>query len=338
MTQATISPEAIQANPEFDPHFLNALAEHGQQEFDHHQAIRKDWSYHDVLDRDVTAKLAVMPPLQLDPEVANIYLGNLVVEKGHAEYDRVTALVFQGHPVFRAWKDTWVAEEEQHGDAMLQWAKVRGLFPKTSDGAVDMGDVHRNIQGYLKHGLALNFDDAAFGMAYPALQEIATRITHKEVKDRLPTDEMVGRVLLSKIIADEERHERFYAAMVRHALHDADPAMASHQMRGVARSMLGFAMPGIEGDIPDGEQITAAYQHTGAFSISKVARDVLIPMLEDEGPHGWNIAGVEFLDTRARRAQERLVKFREDMRAKVDSDRGLILVLGKARRELQQAA
>lgn len=314
------------ANPEFDPIFLDALAFTGEAEFTRHQEQRKDWSYHDILTRDKIAELAEQPPIEIDKWTTYAYLGNLVVEEGIPEYNRITAGAFQQHPVFCKWKNEWVAEEKQHGQAMVEYAKVRGL--------IDMARVHNTIRGYLQNGLSLHFDDAAFGFAYPALQEPATKITHREVKDRLPKEEKEGRIILAKIIGDEERHERFYANMVRHALDSDDKKVASHQMRAIARAVLGFEMPGIERDIPGGMRITAAYAKSGAFTIGKVAREVLLPAIYDHGEHGWDIANRTNLDDDAKAAQEALVNFSESLLKAQDDDKELSLILLSSRKKI----
>ncbi len=315
------------ATPENDPYFLDTMAECAQLEMDRHSLERKEWNYHETLSREVLADLSARPPLEVEPAARYIYLGNLAVEKGHAEYDRITAAVFEQHPIFRSWKNIWVAEEEPHGDAMLQWAKASGMW--------DGPTMHTISQGYLKHGSTLAFHDAATGLAYPAFQEIATRLTHKAVKDNLPEDAKEGRIILSKIIGDEQRHERFYANMVRHALHSGDTQVASQQMRGVARAVLGFRMPGMEDDIPDPEHnINRAYLSTGAFTLAKLVHTVFLPVLSGEGTHGWSLAEVDTLDDQGRAAQERLLTFIEDLEKATDNERRTKLVLGKARREV----
>jgi hypothetical protein len=292
--------------PEFDQNFLGALAESAQNEMSRHRAERKEWNYHDTLTREKIAELAELPPIEVDDAVRYIYLGNLAVEKGHAEYDRITSDVFEQNPVFREWKNTWVAEEEPHGDAMLQWAKISGMW--------DGQTMHNISQGYIKHGSSLAFYDAATGLAYPAFQEIATRLTHKAVKDLLPPEAKEGKIILAKIIGDEERHERFYANMVRHGLHNGDTAIASHQMRGVARALLGFRMPGMEDDIPeaDRKRINSAYKTTGAFTIHKLVKTVLLPVIIGKGSFEWDIQNVEDLDYTGRLAQQRIIKFVDD--------------------------
>ncbi len=322
-------------DPAYDRRFLEAMADDAAAEQERHITERSDWSFHDILTRDAIAERATEPPVDSPREVQAIFLGNLAVEKGHAEYDRILAEQFERHPVFRAWKNTWVAEEEPHSAAMLEWAKVSGFFGRDrDDGRIDLGAVHRTISGFIRNGLTLTFPDCAVALAYPAFQEPATRVTHFEVKQRLPSEERLGRRVLSKIIADEERHERFYCNMVRRALHSGDRAVSSHQLRGVAVAALGFAMPGIETDIPGGDELTLAYRRTGAFTASKVAGEVIRPLISGEGVHGWAIADLDDLDDAGRAAQDALVGLDRDLAAVEGSERRTLIVLARARAAL----
>ncbi len=327
----------IAANTDFDAAFLTALEAAAQQEIDRHLEQRRDWNFHDILSREAVAERVNAPALDVSPETQAIFLGNLAVEKGHAEYDRVLSERLQSNAVFKVWKDRWVAEEEPHGAAMQEWAKVAGLFGAGDQGIAGMQRLHDTVSGYLRAGLSLHFDDAAMALAYPAFQEPATRVTHREVKNRLPEDEKDGRRLLSRIIADEERHERFYCNMVRHALHSGDVEVASHQMCGIARSALGFAMPGMETDIPGGDEITMAYRRTGAFTVTKVATEVLRPLISGDGTHNWRIAEIDTLNDHGRAAQAALLRFDSDLVNVEGNDRRTLVVLGRARKALAAA-
>ncbi|HEY4376004.1 MAG TPA: acyl-ACP desaturase [Acidimicrobiales bacterium] len=325
-------------NPAFDEGFLAELASCADAELARHLDVRVDWSYHDILDREAVARRSAAPPVDVSADVQAIFLGNLAVEKGHAEYDRIVGERFERHPSFRAWKNSWVAEEEPHSAAMLEWAKVSGLFARSTADGIDLARVHGTIAGFIRHGLTLSFDDAGMALAYPAFQEPATRVTHLEVKKRLPDDEVEGRKVLSRVIGDEERHERFYCNMVRHALWSGDRALASHQMCGIARSALGFTMPGIETDLPGGDEITKAYKRTGAFTVAKVAGEVLRPLISGVGTHRWDIEHVEDLDDRGRAAQAAILAFDRDLQAVEGNERRTLLTLAKARASLLAAA
>lgn len=349
----------IDASPEGNMRFMDALAEHAAAEHAAHdqrkieyslhrgilpagdsdapvtlEGINYGFSYHNLMDRDTIAELATGPCLELHPDVQAVFLGNLAVEQGHAEYDRITSEVFEMHPVFRAWKNTWVADEAKHPAAMQEWAKVTG--------AIDIREAFMLAQGYLRHGLSLHFPDAAHGLAFPAFQESATVLTHREVRSNIPADEgilaaRIGRQILGDIIWDEGTHKVFYTRMVRHALETGDPEIVSRMMIAVAHSALGFIMPGMEGDIPTYEQITDAYIRTGVFTIQQIATKVILKAVGDADAFGWKIGDRTDLNDDAKRAQAMLLAFVDKLQSVLELDdpedvnKGILVAVGRAR-------
>lgn len=308
-----------------DDRFLNEMADAAAAELARHQEQRRSWSYHDVLTRDVLADLASRAPIDVDPAVAAAFVGNLLVEKGHAEYDRISGEMFERQPVFRAWKNRWVAEEEPHGSAMLEWGKVRGIF--------DPNLVHAGIQAFLSNGLTLSFSSAPYGLAYASVQERATRVTHLAVKRGLPTEESEGRRVLSNIIADEERHERFYSNMTLAALTSGDHAIVDAQMVEITRVALAFEMPGIERDIPDGERYLAAYRDSGAFSFRGLAHDVILPIMGKGTPWGDAILAATLTDPIAEQCRDTLLGFLDQF-TDLERERQYLLRFMKARKQM----
>lgn len=292
-------------------------------------------SWHDILDRDTLAELTGSPPIEVGPDVARIFEGNLLVENGHAEYDRINSEVFEHHPVFRAWKNTWVSDEKNHGESMQEWGKAAEL--------IDIRRVHAATTGYLRHGLTLHFATAAEGLAYPAFQEPATYLTHAEVMRRLPKSyeslaANVGRRILANVNHNEREHAILYRNMVGRVFETEDVELSSQMMQAVARAALGFSMPGMESDIPGRKEINAAYRRTGTFTLQKVAREVLLPVLTDKvtyisaaGSYDWRIADRTALTDEAKAAQEELVTFIEQLTAGM-TERAIQKTIIKARR------
>ncbi|MCA9333031.1 acyl-ACP desaturase [Candidatus Saccharibacteria bacterium] len=298
-------------------------------------------SYYDELTPEVVVHIQDEPQIDPDLDARNAFLGNLIVENGHAEYDRVTSGVFEAHPVFREWKNIWVAEEKPHGDAMEHWAWATGY--------VDMKEVHAITQGYLRKGLTLDFKTPAHGMAYPALQERATELTHMQVMTTLPkASESIaastGRDMMARIIANERGHKKFYSAMVRHALESGDPEIASMQMLALGEALMGFAMPGMDSDIPRREEITKSYEASGVFSYGKLATDVLLPAIDGAGTFNWDVENVTDLTDEAKRVRDDIVAFSGLLKAAKElddphrRDRKLKVALLKAHRQYGRLA
>jgi hypothetical protein len=309
---------------------MDAMAEYAITEFARHvseRQARDPESYHEVMTREVIHELTGEPALEAEPDLQQIFIGNILVENGHAEYDRVSSEVFEQHPDFRAWKNSWVAEEAYHGLSLQEWGLVTGY--------VSVVEIHERTQGFLRHGLTLNFPTVAHGLAYPALQEPATRITHSEVMRSLPKPNeslaaRIGRRTMGLVIADEAAHEAWYTNMVRHALASGDAEVTSAQMLALADATLGFSMPGIEHDIPGGDKITSAYKRTKVFSFQKLGKDILLPAIGPQDKYGWDVANVTELSDEAKRARDSIIQFAQDLLA--DEGR-MARVIIKARRQ-----
>lgn len=314
-------------NPEANKRFLDAVDEYLVAEVDRHQQERKDWNYHDIFSRETIAELAAVAPIDVEPDVRLIYAANLNVETGLPEYDRVMSEVFEPHANARRWKNLWVSEEGPHAISMEEAAIVRGLL--TGE------EMHQDRKIYAQNGLTLNFmPDAAFGFAFPAFQEPATKLTHKSVKDRLPEGEKELRRLLAKICGDEERHERLNVNMVRHSLETGEVEVVSRMMIAVARAAIGFTMPAIESDIDQerSKQFKGAYSRTGAFTLGMIAKDVILELINSEGDNGWRLRDRTELTDEAKVAQADIIDFAEKLEAKGDREKGLLVVMEKGRR------
>lgn len=294
-------------------------------------------SYYDVMSGEAVDRMRELAPIDVHDDIRLVFLGNLLVENGHAEYDRVISKIFQHHPGFRRWKDLWVAEEKTHGDAMEKWAWLANFL--------DMQEVHALTQGYLRNGLTLDFATAAHGLAYPSFQEKATEDTHRDVTNEIPANKeeyfagFVGRQMMGLVIGNEIAHKIFYTTMVRHALETGDPEIVSQMMIAVRDAALGIAMPGMESDIPGREEIMKAYRRTGIFTAGKLAMNVLVPALDaDQDIYGWKIQDRTELTDEAKEAQSNVIDFTARLKEAAGEDRKSLIVIGKARKEFGRVA
>ncbi|TVR84937.1 MAG: ferritin-like domain-containing protein, partial [Rhodospirillales bacterium] len=62
-------------------------------------------------------------PGRIDPEVVPVIKAASLVERNAADYVAYLRNVFADDDAFRASADQWGREEEQHGDALGQWAE-----------------------------------------------------------------------------------------------------------------------------------------------------------------------------------------------------------------------
>ena len=137
-------------------------------------------------------------------------------------------------------------------------------------------------------------DGAAEGFVYVALQELATRISHRNTGKLLDRD---GYEVMAKVAADENRHYLFYRDIVSAAL-DIDP---SGMMHAIERQVRDFQMPGtgIEGFTTHAHVIARA----GIYDLSIHHDQILVPVVLRH----WQIESRTGLTAEAERARDRLL-------------------------------
>ena len=95
-------------------------------------------------------------------------------------------------------------------------------------------------------------DDARDALVYLTLQELATRVSHRNTGKLI--GDPVGYDLMSRVASDENLHHLFYRDVTAAAI-ELDP---SGMVQAIERQVAGFAMPGI--GIPDFDRHAAAHR------------------------------------------------------------------------------
>jgi acyl-[acyl-carrier-protein] desaturase len=132
-------------------------------------------------------------------------------------------------------------------------------------------------------------------MAYVALQELATRIAHRNT-GRLLGDE-AGYDVMMRVAADENLHHLFYRDLTRAAI-DIDPSTA---VQAIERQVVGFEMPGT--GIPGFAAHAAAIARAGIYDLAIHHDQILAPVVLRH----WDLASVAGLDADGERARDRLM-------------------------------
>jgi acyl-[acyl-carrier-protein] desaturase len=132
----------------------------------------------------------------------------------------------------------------------------------------------------------------AHGIAYVAIQELATRIAHGNT-GRLLTDP-AGSKVMARVAGDEQLHHVFYRDLVS-AMLERHPSLG---MMAIADAVLDFTMPGtgIEGFGTHAKRIASV----GIYDFAVHADSILGPLLEDT----WQLASLTGLDADAERARD----------------------------------
>jgi acyl-[acyl-carrier-protein] desaturase len=156
---------------------------------------------------------------------------NLLTEDNLPSYHRLFYGMFgRGDGAWITWVGRWTAEDGRPAIVLRDDLTVtRNLDPT----ALERSRMAQIEQGYERPTL-----DPLRGLAYVALQEVATRAAHRNT-GRYSEDPVADRIM-ARISADENLHAAFY----RDILLAAAEAQPSATVEAVAAEILAFEMPG----------------------------------------------------------------------------------------------
>ncbi|MBM9623962.1 acyl-ACP desaturase [Streptomyces zhihengii] len=280
---------------------------------DRHIAAAREWFPHQYVPwstgRDFDGPLGGEPwqedQSRLDPAARSALIVNLLTEDNLPGYHHALAMNSTREGAWGEWLNRWTAEEDRHA------ASIRGYLHATR--AVDPVALERARMAQVSTGFESPAGGCLSGMAYVALQELATRISHRNT-GRFSGDPVCEQLMV-RIAQDENLHMVFYRDVLRSALEIVpDQVLVAVEENVRSFRMPGHAMPGFA---PMAAQIAVA----GVYDLRIHHDDVLIPLLRNLkifdlrglGPEGEQArdslaAHLEGLDARAglfveRRAQ-----------------------------------
>lgn len=265
-----------------------------------HMAAAQEWFPHDYVPWERGRSFTAEPWEPGDStlsEVARIAMElNLLTEENLPYYHLAIWEMFGGEGPWGEWARRWTAEEGRHSIAMRDLLTVtRGVDPVE----LERGRMQHVSTGYYAGSMANPVD----GLVYVTLQELATRIAHRNTG--AVTKDPVADKLMARIAADENLHYVFYRDVAAAAL-EADP---SQTMLSIERQVLGFAMPGFE--LPSFRDKAIKIAQAGIYDL-RIHRDqVLLPVLIKQ----WHIETTEGLSDEAQRARDRVMGFLDDLDA-----------------------
>jgi acyl-[acyl-carrier-protein] desaturase len=144
--------------------------------------------------------------------------------------------------------------------------------------------------------------DALRGIAYVSMQELATRISHRNTGRA--TDDPVADKLFARIAADENLHMIFYRDLLNAAM-DLTP---SQTVLAITDEVLGFQMPGF--GIQDFGRKAAIIAKAGIYDLRIHHDEVIQPMMRF-----WKVFERTDLDAEAEKARDTLAQFLADLDA-----------------------
>jgi acyl-[acyl-carrier-protein] desaturase len=211
------------------------------------------------------------------------------------------------------WMRRWTAEEGRHAIVIRDYLVVTR--------SVDPVSLERERMGQVSTGAVPQFGSMHDTLVYTTLQELATRISHRNTGSLL--DDPAGRAVMARVAADENLHHLFYRDLATAAI-ARDPSAMVVAMERVVR---GFAMPGT--GIPDFASRARVMAKAGVYDFAIHHDQILVPIVMQR----WGLAGLTGLSAAAERARDSLVAYIErlDKVARRAEARRPELVAGRSR-------
>ena len=265
-----------------------------------HMGVAKEWFPHELVPysrgKDFEPGRQWVPEdadfgsagTEIDEAVRSALYLNLLTEDNLPYYFRDIDRLFGSDTALGEWARNWTAEEGRHSIVM------RDYFTVTR--ALDPIALERGRMTQVRGGQVPTPNDAFEALAYVSMQELATRISHRNT-GKLMKDEM-GTAIMSRVGNDENLHYLFYRDLTSAAL-ELDP---SSTVLGIERAVRTFAMPGL--GIPNFEALSREVAKAGIYDLLIHHDQILEPVIMRH----WKLMELTGLSDEAEAARESIVK------------------------------
>jgi acyl-[acyl-carrier-protein] desaturase len=274
-----------------DTQILLELEPEAERLLNRHLDSAEDWYPHEHVPWERAARLAsegfAYGQDSMPEGVRSALLVNLLTEDNLPWYTRTISRMFGGDSAWGAWAQRWTAEEGRHAIVMRDYITVSGL--------IEPHELEDGRMAQVSSAIVPEPVSAADGMAYVAVQELATRISHRNTGTML--DDKVGYDVMMKLSSDENRHHLFYRDLVTKLL-ELDPSTA---VEALERQIVNFAMPGV--GIPGFVEHSKAIAASGIYDFAIHHERIIVPLVVRH----WAIDKVEGLSASAEKARDSLM-------------------------------
>src|SRR3954452_24874003 len=275
---------------------LRELTPVAESLMERHLSTTKEWFPHEMVPwsrgRDFAPDEAWDPQEVPMPDgVRSALFVNLLTEDNLPYYFRTIEALFGADSVWGAWVRRWTAEEGRHSIVIRDYLTVtRSVDPV----ALERARMHQ-----VATGITPDPPTPVDGLAYVALQELATRIAHRNTGKML--EDRVGYEVMARVASDEYLHFLFYRDLVTAAL-EADPSVG---VIALERQVREFEMPGV--GIVDFADHANAIAKAGIYDLAAHHEQILVPVVLRH----WGVEGLTGLTDEAERARDALLRFIE---------------------------
>ena len=213
---------------------------------------------------------------------------NLLTEDNLPYYFHTIDNRFGNDDVFRSWNRRWTAEENRHAIVMRDYLTVTR--------ALDPVALERARMAQMCAAVVPEPESVPDGLSYVALQELATRISHRNTGKLL--EDKVGYEVMARVAADENLHYLFYRDLVTASL-ELDP---SRTVCAIARQVKEFEMPGV--GIVDFSTHAGAIARAGIYDFAIHHEQILVGVVLRH----WKVETLTGLDAEAEQARDKMIK------------------------------
>lgn len=230
-----------------------------------------------------------------DPVRSALFV-NLLTEDNLPYYFQTIDRMFGRDGVWREWSHRWTAEEARHSIALRDFMTVTRIL--------DPRSIEDGRMAQMSGGEVPQPDSPVDGFVYVALQELATRIAHRNTGKALQEhlgDTPVGIAgynVISRVAADENFHFLFYRDLTTAALEIA-PSLV---LPAIERQVREFEMPGT--GIPGFKQHAEAIARAGLYNLSQHHDQILEPVILK----WWKIESLQGLTSEAEVARDAVIR------------------------------
>lgn len=274
-----------------DVTLLNELEPEATRLLERHLENAEEWFPHDVVPWERALSLIedgfTYGTESVPVAVRSALFVNLLTEDNLPWYSRTISRVFSRDSAWGEWVHRWTAEEGRHAIAMRDYITVSGLL--------DPVELERGRMAQVSTAVVPEPESAADGMCYVAMQELATRISHRNTGKLL--NDPIGYNVMMRLSTDENHHHLFYRDLVTKLI-EMDPSTA---VSALSRQVLNFAMPGV--GIPHFEEHAKLIAKAEIYDYVIHYEKILVPLLSRH----WVIDKVSGLNAAAEQARDVLM-------------------------------
>jgi acyl-[acyl-carrier-protein] desaturase len=275
---------------------LHELEPEAARLLDRHLDASKEWFPHEyvpyeraVAMRGTQAEREPVEVVDLPDGVRSALYVNLLTEDNLPYYFREAERLLDVDTAYATWVRRWTAEEGRHSMVLYGYIIVSRLL--------DPVELERGRMVQVSTGRLPDIDTAHHALVYLTLQELATRISHRNTGKLL--DDPEGFAVMTRVAQDENLHHLYYRDLAAKAF-EVDPSGMVLAADHIVRS---FEMPGT--GIPDFDRHAKAIARAGIYDLAVHHDQVVAPIVD----RVWRISSISGLTPEAEEARERLMTF-----------------------------